>query len=62
MRLHVTNNKFNADPFYRQSLKSVFATPPIESVELFDQNGYDLTVLEQMYAVANGHPLTTHRN
>ena len=62
MRLHVTNNKFNPNPFYRESLKSVFATPPVECVELFDQNGYDLTLLEQMYAVANGQPLTTHRN
>ena len=62
MRLHVTNNKFNPNPFYRESLKSVFATPPVECVELFDQNGYDLTLLEQMYAVENGKPLTTHRN
>ena len=31
-------------------------------MELFDQNGYDLTLLEQMYAVANGVDLVTHRN
>ena len=62
MQLHVTNNKFNPTPYYDQSIKSMFATPPRESVELFDQNGYDLTRLEQMYAVANGYNLTTHRN
>ena len=62
MQLHVTNNKFNPTPYYDQSIKSMFATPPRESVELFDQNGYDLTRLEQMYAVANGYDLTTHRN
>ena len=62
MHLHVTSNKFNPTPNYKQSIKSMFATPPIESVELFDQNGYDLTRLEQMYAVANGYDLTIHRN
>ena len=29
---------------------------------MFDQNGYDLTKLEQLYAVANGYELVTHRN
>ena len=62
MQLHVTNNKFNSNPNWTQSIKSIFATPPIKSVELFDQNGYDLTLLEQMYAVANGVDLVTHRN
>jgi hypothetical protein len=31
-------------------------------VEFFDQNGYDLTKLEQLYAVANGANTTRHRN
>ena len=62
MQLHVTNNKFNKNPHYDQSIKSQFAVPPIESVSLFDQNGYDLTSLEQLYAVANGYDLVTHRN
>tara|TARA_B100001121_G_scaffold168767_1_gene147353 strand:+ start:236 stop:778 length:543 start_codon:yes stop_codon:yes gene_type:complete len=29
---------------------------------MFDQNGYDLTKLEQLYAVANGATTTKHRN
>ena len=62
MQLHVTDNTFNSNPYYDQSIKSVFACPPKTSVELFDQNGYDLTKLEQMYAVANGFNLTVHRN
>ena len=62
MQLHVTDNKFNPYPYYGQSIKTIFACPPKESVELFDQNGYDLTKLEQMYAVANGFDLTVHRN
>ena len=62
MLLHVTNHKFNPNPYHTEGIRSVFATPPKSAVKLFDQNGYDLTELEQMYAVANGYDLTTHRN
>jgi len=62
MRLHVTDNKFNANPYWSEKVKSVFSVPPKEAVEYFDQNGYDLTKLEQLYAVANGAETTTHRN
>ena len=62
MQLHVTKSKFNPDPFYNQRIKSIFATPPKDSVSLFDQNGYDLTKLEQLYAVANGRYTTKHRD
>ena len=61
MQLHVTDNKFDTNPFWSERIKSVFACPPKEAVELFDQNGYDLTKLEQLYAVANGATLTPHR-
>jgi hypothetical protein len=62
MQLHLTDNRFNTDPCWTESIKSVFACPPKEAVEFFDQNGYDLTKLEQLYAVANGANTTTHRN
>ena len=62
MRLHVTENKFNSNPYYTENIKSIFACPPTSSVELFDQNGYDLTKLEQLYAVANGYEVNVHRN
>ena len=62
MRLHVTDNQFDSNPYWSESIKSVFACPPKDTVELFDQNGYDLTKLEQLYAVANGANTTTHRN
>ena len=62
MRLHVTDNQFDPNPYWCERLKSVFACPPKETVALFDQNGYDLTRLEQLYAVANGANTTTHRN
>jgi hypothetical protein len=62
MRLHVTDNQFDPNPHWSESIKSVFACPPKETVEYFDQNGYDLTKLEQLYAVANGANTTRHRN
>ena len=62
MRLHVTDNQFDPNPHWCERLKSVFACPPKETVALFDQNGYDLTRLEQLYAVANGANTTRHRN
>jgi hypothetical protein len=62
MQLHLTDNRFNTDPCWTERIKSVFACPPKEAVEFFDQNGYDLTKLEQLYAVANGANTTRHRN
>ena len=62
MQLHLTDNKFNPEPYWYERVKSVFACPPKEAVELFDQNGYDLTKLEQLYAVANGENTTKHRD
>jgi len=62
MQLHVTDNRFNTDPLWSQRIQSVFACPPKDTVELFDQNGYDLTRLEQLYAVANSANTTKHRN
>ena len=61
MQLHVTPNKFNPEPYWSEPIRSVFACPPKAALELFDQNGYDLTHLEQLYAVANGVPKVTHR-
>ena len=62
MKLHVTDAKFNPNPYWTERIKSVFACPPDEAVALFDQNGYDLTKLEQLYAVANGVNTTKHRD
>ena len=62
MQLHVTDNKFDTNANWSERIKSVFACPPKETVSMFDQNGYDLTKLEQLYAVANGATTTKHRN
>jgi hypothetical protein len=62
MRLHVTAANFEPNPYWTERIKSVFACPLRSAVALFDQNGYDLTPLEQLYAVANGAVTTKHRN
>ena len=38
MQLHLTDNKFNTNPYWGERIKSIFACPPKEVVELFDQN------------------------
>ena len=62
MQLHLTESKFNTNPNWSEKITNVFACPPKDTVSLFDQNGYDLTHLEQLYATANGVPKVTHRN
>mgnify|MGYP001306391468 CR=1 FL=1 len=62
MQLHLTESKFNTNPNWSEKITNVFACPPKDTVSLFDQNGYDLTKLEQMYAVANGETTTKHRD
>lgn len=62
MHLHVTENKFTVNPNYSKIVDDISYIPGTDCVELFDQNGYDLTNLEQMYAMSNGYNLVTHRN
>ena len=62
MQLHLTDSKFNPNPYWSEPLKNIFACPHKDTVDLFDQNGYDLTKLEQLYAVANGENTTKHRD
>jgi len=60
MKLAPTNNKFNPDPYFRSPIDQE-SLPPTEQIELFDQNGYDLTILERLYAEANGQAGRWHR-
>ena len=62
MQLHLTDSKFNTSPYWSKPLTNIFACPPKDLVDLFDQNGYDLTKLEQLYAVANGENTTKQRD
>ena len=67
--LSLTNNTFNQDgywvktiPDFEFSKHSIRGEFPIAAyVDIFDQNGYDLTYLEQMYASANYTVAEPHR-
>ena len=60
MRLALTQNKFNYNPYWSNPISQEII-PSIEQTELFDQNGYDLTPLERLYAEANGQTGRWHR-
>jgi hypothetical protein len=49
----LTDNEFNSDGYWRNPIAKLLYTPTYEDVELFDQNGYDLTQLEQHFAYGN---------
>ena len=48
-----TDNEFDPKPYWENPIAKMVFIPTYEDLELFDQNGYDLTVLEQHYAYAN---------
>jgi len=66
MKLEITSSKFNKNPYYLVPLK-VEATEEWYknlpgTLKLFDQNGFDLCVLERYYAKKNLFEIKKHRN
>lgn len=59
--LKVTNNKFNPNPFWEMPLDSKKPLPFIDT-NVFDQNGYDLCSIEQLFAMKNISPVEHVRN
>lgn len=58
--LDLTHHQFNPGGYWDRPLKSL--NPPVaHDLALFDQNGYDLTDLEQRYAEINLTPAKAHR-
>ena len=63
--LSITTNKFEQSGYWSNPIPNylqqwpLFPTP--EYVDIFDQNGYDLTALEVLYARANNAITTVHR-
>ena len=55
----LTNNSFNSTPFWYLPVKDF--TPTGKELDLYDQNGYDLTEIERLYAQANGVVVQGHR-
>jgi hypothetical protein len=60
MQLTISSNKLNSNPYWSNPISQEII-PSIEQTELFDQNGYDLTPLERLYAEANGQEGRWHR-
>ena len=58
--LKLTNYQFDPDGRWDRPLDTT-DVPPASDLALFDQNGYDLTGLEQRYARANGTQAHAHR-
>ena len=59
--LNLTNNQLNPKGYWNQPLDSL-NPPTAHELALFDQNGYDLTDLEQCYAAVNLTSIHSHRD
>lgn len=60
IKLHQTH--FDNDPSWVEPIYDLELLNDPRSLDLFDQNGYHLTKLEQAYAEVNGYPLINRRH
>lgn len=58
----VTDEKFYPNKNWSKPITNIEAFIANQSVELFDQNGYRLTPLEQQYSLVNSQPYVFHRD
>lgn len=61
MDLYTTGSRFNSCGVWSKAIDKILYEPIPADLALFDQNGYDLTPLEQQYAHANMAPIAAHR-
>ena len=59
--LGITNYKFDPNGYWENPISKMLYIPTADDLELFDQNGYDLTVLEQHFAESNNAKTKKHR-
>ena len=57
-----TKNQFNPNGYWDKPVEKLVYLPTPEDLELFDQNGYDLTPLEKHYAYSNFAKPKKHRD
>jgi hypothetical protein len=57
----LTQNLLSPDGYWTAPIAKLVYLPTAEDLDLFDQNGYDLTVLEQHYAYSNYSKPKRHR-
>lgn len=60
--MQLTENQFDSNGYWETPIRKIFFIPYIDNVDLFDQNGYDLTPLEQKYAYNNDRRPLQHRS
>jgi len=60
--LSISDNKFDANGYWDKPIEKLLYQPTIEDLDLFDQNGYDLTQLEQHFAYSNRSRPKKHRD
>jgi len=61
MTLKITENQLDNNGYWDRAIDSAFV-PNHNDLALFDQNGYDLTDIEQLYAVKNDRRPQEHRS
>ncbi len=59
--IKLADNKFNEVGRWEKPIDKLVFIPLKEDVDLFDQNGYDLTIIEQHFARSNNTKYTWHR-
>lgn len=59
--LILTNNTWDETPFWHLPIAIEGFVPSLDDLALFDQNGYDLTIIEQYYALSNLQSSSPHR-
>jgi hypothetical protein len=60
-KVTLTDNRFDSNGYWDQPVEKLLYQPTIEDLDLFDQNGYDLTQLEQHFAYGNRIKPKKHR-
>jgi hypothetical protein len=61
-KVTVTNNQFDSNGYWDKPVEKILYVPTNSDLDLFDQNGYDLTQLEKHYAYSNFAKPKTHRD
>lgn len=60
--LILTDSQFNPNGYWTKPIEKLVYLPIISDVDLFDQNGYDLTDLEKHFAISNNTKAHSHRS
>jgi len=60
--VHLTDNLLDTNGHWDKPIEKLLYQPTVDDLDLFDQNGYDLTPLERHYAYSNRAKPKKHRD